>query len=141
MKDARGLSVLLEQVAAVVSVFHNQIDLRSGGTSSWCSEEVAVVRLKLCFGVRLLLGGLSTVLPFQLTFRRQDVAPIDANFLMDSAKRVYSLVHDLGRNYLVFRDMVDTTAKTGSSHWLAFFCGCSFDQGFHVYMSSLDDGQ
>ena len=39
------------------------------------------------------------------------MAPIDANFLMDSAKRVYSLVHDLGRNYLVFRDMVDTTEK------------------------------
>ena len=27
---------------------------------------------------------------------------------MESAKKVYSLVQDLGHNYLVFRDMVDT---------------------------------
>ena len=48
-------------------------------------------------------------LPFQLTYRRREVAPVEQNLLMDSARRVYSLVNDLGRNYLVFRDMVDTS--------------------------------
>ncbi|CAE7188733.1 unnamed protein product, partial [Symbiodinium sp. CCMP2456] len=85
-------------------------ELTAGADIMTEEEVVEDMREVVRRNIELVFGrGLATMLPFQLTFRRQDVAPMDANFLMDSAKRVYSLVHDLGRNYLVFRDMVDTT--------------------------------
>ncbi|CAE7364380.1 unnamed protein product [Symbiodinium natans] len=80
------------------------------GTDIMSEEEVLqdmrqVVRSNIA---KVFGRGLADVIPFQLTFRQHNVAPMEPGFLMESAKKVYSLVQDLGHNYLVFRDMVDT---------------------------------